>query len=67
MLTLLSLMLCTMAFAQQEISGTVTDAMGPVIGATVMEKGVQHIVKRLTTRVKGKAQSFNVTFDVLVR
>ena len=25
--------------AQQEITGTVTDAMGPVIGATVMEKG----------------------------
>ena len=26
-------------YAQQEITGTVTDAMGPVIGATVMEKG----------------------------
>jgi len=37
-----------------------------VIDATI-PKGVQHIVKRLTTRVKGKAQSFNVTFDVLVR
>ena len=26
-------------YAQQEITGTVTDAMGPIIGATVMEKG----------------------------
>ena len=26
-------------YAQQEITGTVNDAMGPVIGATVMEKG----------------------------
>ena len=26
-------------YAQQEINGTVTDDMGPVIGATVMEKG----------------------------
>ena len=29
-------------YAQQEISGTVTDAMGPVIGATVMEKGTSN-------------------------
>ena len=29
----------TIMYAQQEITGTVTDAMGPVIGATVMEKG----------------------------
>ena len=35
----LSLLLCTIMYAQQEITGTVTDAMGPVIGATVMEKG----------------------------
>ena len=26
-------------YAQQEITGTVNDAMGPIIGATVMEKG----------------------------
>ena len=41
-LSFLSLMLCTMMYAQQEISGTVTDAMGPVIGATVMEKGTSN-------------------------
>ena len=29
-------------YAQQEITGTVTDAMGPVIGATVMEKGTNN-------------------------
>ncbi len=38
-LSFLSLMLCTIMYAQQEITGTVNDAMGPVIGATVMEKG----------------------------
>ena len=31
-----------MMYAQQEITGTVTDAMGPVIGATVMEKGTSN-------------------------
>ena len=35
----LSLLLCTIMYAQQEITGMVTDEMGPVIGATVMEKG----------------------------
>ena len=38
-LSFLSLMLCTIMYAQQEITGMVNDAMGPVIGATVMEKG----------------------------
>ena len=33
------LLTCIIMYAQQEITGTVTDAMGPVIGATVMEKG----------------------------
>ena len=41
-LSFLSLMLCTIMYAQQEISGTVNDAMGPVIGATVMEKGTSN-------------------------
>ena len=41
-LCFLSLLMCTMMYAQQEISGTVTDAMGPVIGATVMEKGTSN-------------------------
>ena len=35
-------MLCTIMYAQTEITGTVTDAMGPVIGATVMEKGTSN-------------------------
>ena len=35
----LTLTICTVMYAQQEITGTVTDAMGPIIGATVMEKG----------------------------
>ena len=39
LLSFLTLLLCTIMYAQQEITGTVTDAMGPVIGATVMEKG----------------------------
>ena len=39
LLSFLGLLLSTMMYAQQEISGTVVDAMGPVIGATVMEKG----------------------------
>ena len=38
-LSFLSMLLCTIMYAQQEITGTVNDAMGPVIGATVMEKG----------------------------
>ena len=38
-LSFLMLTICTMMYAQQEITGTVVDAMGPVIGATVMEKG----------------------------
>ena len=42
LLSILILMLCTIMYAQQEISGTVTDAMGPVIGATVMEKGTSN-------------------------
>ena len=29
-------------YAQQEVTGTVTDALGPVIGATVMEKGTSN-------------------------
>ncbi len=39
LLSFLMLLTCIIMYAQQEISGTVTDAMGPVIGATVMEKG----------------------------
>ncbi len=38
-LSFLALLLCTIMYAQQEITGTVSDDMGPVIGATVMEKG----------------------------
>ena len=41
-LSFLMLALTTLMYAQQEISGTVTDAMGPVIGATVMEKGTSN-------------------------
>ena len=39
LLSFLTLLLSTIMYAQQEITGTVTDAFGPVIGATVMEKG----------------------------
>ena len=42
MLTMLLLASSVVMYAQQEISGTVTDAMGPVIGATVMEKGTSN-------------------------
>ncbi|MBR1548157.1 MAG: TonB-dependent receptor [Prevotella sp.] len=42
LLSFLSLLLSTIMYAQQEITGTVTDAMGPVIGATVMEKGTSN-------------------------
>ena len=38
----LALMLCTIMYAQSEIKGTVNDAMGPIIGATVMEKGTSN-------------------------
>lgn len=40
-LSFLLLAACTIMYAQ-EITGTVTDAMGPVIGATVMEKGTNN-------------------------
>lgn len=33
---------CTAIYAQTEITGTVEDAMGPIIGATVMEKGTSN-------------------------
>ncbi len=39
LLSFLTLLLSTIMYAQQEITGTVTDSFGPVIGATVMEKG----------------------------
>ena len=42
LLSFLTLLLSTMMYAQTEISGTVTDDMGPVIGATVMEKGTSN-------------------------
>ena len=42
LLSFLSLLLCTIMYAQQEVTGTVTDAFGPVIGATVMEKGTSN-------------------------
>ena len=42
LMSFLALTLCTVMYAQQEITGTVTDAMGPVIGATVMEKGTSN-------------------------
>ena len=42
-LSFLSLMLCTMMYAQTEITGTVVDENGEgVIGATVMEKGTSN-------------------------
>ena len=42
-LVFLSLMLCQMSFAQQQITGNVTDATGEaIIGAKVMEKGAQN-------------------------
>ena len=42
LLSFLMLLTCIIMYAQQEITGTVTDAMGPVIGATVMEKGTNN-------------------------
>jgi TonB-linked SusC/RagA family outer membrane protein len=42
LMSFLALTLCTVMYAQQEITGTVTDAMGPIIGATVMEKGTSN-------------------------
>lgn len=41
-LSFLALLTCTIMYAQEEITGTVSDAMGPVIGATVMEKGTNN-------------------------
>ena len=43
LLSFLTLMLCTIMYAQQEITGTVIDETGEgVIGATVMEKGTSN-------------------------
>ena len=42
-LSFLSLLLCTIMYAQQEITGSVVDPSGePIIGATVMEKGTSN-------------------------
>ena len=41
LLSFLTLMACTIMYAQ-EITGTVSDSFGPVIGATVMEKGTSN-------------------------
>ncbi len=39
-MSLLAVMLCTMVFAQSDITGTVVDSQGePIIGATVVVKG----------------------------
>lgn len=42
LLSLTLALVSTLMYAQAEISGTVNDAMGPVIGATVMEKGTNN-------------------------
>ena len=43
LLSFLTLMLCTVMYAQVEISGTVEDVLGePVLGATVKEKGTSN-------------------------
>ena len=42
LLSFLTLLLSTIMYAQQEITGSVTDVFGPVIGATVMEKGTSN-------------------------
>ena len=43
LLSFLTLMLCTVMYAQVEISGTVADVLGePVLGATVKEKGTSN-------------------------
>ena len=39
LLTLSLVLGCTAAFAQYQVKGVVEDALGPVIGATVMEQG----------------------------
>ena len=41
-LSFVALLACTIMYAQQEITGTVTDDLGPVIGATIMEKGTSN-------------------------
>ena len=42
-LSFLALMLCTIMYAQEAITGNVVDQTGePVIGATVMEKGTSN-------------------------
>ncbi len=42
-LSFLAMMLCTIMYAQQEITGNVADPEGePIIGATVMEKGTSN-------------------------
>ena len=57
-LSFVALLSCTIMYAQQEITGTVTDSFGPVIGA----KGLQHIAYPL----KIKGQKVNITLDVFV-
>ena len=42
LLSLMLLFACTIMYAQTEITGTVEDEMGPVIGATVLEKGTSN-------------------------
>ena len=37
---MLALLATTALFAQNKVTGTVTDDIGPVIGASVMEKGL---------------------------
>ena len=42
LLSMMLLLVSTIMYAQTEITGTVEDDMGPVIGATVMEKGTSN-------------------------
>ena len=42
LLSIILVSTCTVLYAQTEIEGTVTDVFGPVIGATVIEKGTNN-------------------------
>ena len=42
LLSIILVSTCTVMYAQTEIEGTVTDVFGPVIGATVIEKGTNN-------------------------
>ena len=62
LLSFLTLLLSTIMYVQQEITGTVTDSFGPVIGA----KGLQHIAYPLKSKGEYYIRCFRLLSSIFI-